>query len=42
VNWVVNGVKGEGDDILNPAVVAAPDFGCMFTPVTHPSVPACP
>jgi hypothetical protein len=41
VNWVVNGVKPAGDDILDPAVVAAPDFGCKFTPVAHPLVPAC-
>ena len=41
VNWVVNGVKPEGDDILNPAAVAAPNFGCRFTPVNHPLVPAC-
>ena len=42
VEWVVDGVKPEGDDILDPAVVAAPDFGCKFTPVAHPLVPACP
>ena len=41
VNWVVKGVKPDGDDILDPATVAAPDFGCKFTPVTHPLVPAC-
>jgi pimeloyl-ACP methyl ester carboxylesterase len=31
VNWVENGVKPDGDDILDPAVVADPDFGCNFT-----------
>jgi len=31
VNWVENGVKPEGDDILDPATVAADDFGCKFT-----------
>ena len=41
VNWVVKGVKPDGDDILDPATVAAPNFGCKFTPVTHPFVPAC-
>jgi pimeloyl-ACP methyl ester carboxylesterase len=41
VNWVVKGVKPDGDDILDPATVAAPDFGCKFTPVTHALVPAC-
>ena len=41
VGWVVHGVKPAGDDILDPAVVAAPRFGCNFTPVTHPLVPPC-
>ena len=42
VNWVVNGVKAEGDDILNPAAVAAPNFGCRFTAPGHPgNLPAC-
>jgi hypothetical protein len=42
VNWVENGVKPEGDDILDPLAVADPAFGCKFTPVTHNLVPACP
>lgn len=42
VGWVVNGATPEGDDILDPAKVAEPDFGCRFTPVAHPGVPACP
>ena len=42
VNWVVKGVKPDGDDILDPATVVVPNFGCMFTPVTHPFVPVCP
>jgi pimeloyl-ACP methyl ester carboxylesterase len=42
VNWVVDGVKPPGDDILNPAVVAAPNFGCQFTPTAHDLVPPCP
>ena len=29
--WVDDGVKPAGDDILNPAVVADPLFGCQFT-----------
>jgi len=41
VNWVVNGVKPQGDNILDPATVAAPNFGCKFTTATHPLVPAC-
>ncbi|MEJ2089188.1 MAG: hypothetical protein P8Y69_12115 [Gammaproteobacteria bacterium] len=31
VNWVENGVPASGDDILNPAAVAADDFGCTYT-----------
>lgn len=31
VNWVKNGVKPEGDDILNPQAVADPAFGTKFT-----------
>lgn len=42
VNWVSNGVKPAGDDILTPAVVADPNFGCAFTQGTHALAPACP
>jgi pimeloyl-ACP methyl ester carboxylesterase len=42
VNWVVNGVKPEGDDILDPAVVADPHFGCRFSVPGHPGFPPCP
>lgn len=31
VAWVEHGVKPAGDDVTDPAVVAAPDFGCRFT-----------
>jgi hypothetical protein len=31
VNWTENGVKPTGDDILDPASVADPNFGCQFT-----------
>jgi pimeloyl-ACP methyl ester carboxylesterase len=31
VDWVENGVKPQGDDILSPENVARPDFGCQFT-----------
>jgi hypothetical protein len=42
VNWAVNGAKPEGDDILDPAAVAAPSFGCRFTAPGHPgSLPVC-
>ena len=42
VNWVSNGVKPAGDDILTPAVVANPSFGCAFTQGAHALAPACP
>ncbi len=41
VNWVSNGVKPAGDDILTPAVVANPNFGCNFTVGSHTLAPAC-
>ena len=31
VNWVENGIKPGGDDILDPVAVAAANFGCNFT-----------
>ncbi|HXG03585.1 MAG TPA: hypothetical protein VNO23_09260 [Candidatus Binatia bacterium] len=42
VNWVVNGVKPEGDDVLDPAVVADPNFGCRFSVPGHAGYPSCP
>lgn len=50
VNWVNNGVHPAGDNVLDPAVVASPSFGCRFTdptPGAHPAWtlvhgPACP
>ena len=41
VNWVVNDVKPAGDDILNPAAVADPKFGCQFSVPGHAGFPAC-
>ena len=41
VNWVANGVKPAGDDILDPAIVANPNFGCNFTVGAHALAPAC-
>jgi pimeloyl-ACP methyl ester carboxylesterase len=35
--WVETGVKPDGDDWLNPAAVAAPDFGCTFTDFITPN-----
>lgn len=31
VKWEQQGVKPEGDDVLTPAVVADPQYGCKFT-----------
>jgi fermentation-respiration switch protein FrsA (DUF1100 family) len=42
VNWVTNAVKPAGDDILTPAVVADPKFGCNFSVPGHAGFPACP
>jgi pimeloyl-ACP methyl ester carboxylesterase len=42
VNWVVNGAKPTGDDILSPAVVADPTFGCTFSVPGHAGFPPCP
>jgi hypothetical protein len=41
VSWVSDGVKPAGDDILTPAVVANPNFGCNFTVGAHALAPAC-
>jgi hypothetical protein len=39
---VVNGVKPEGDDVLDPAAVADPNFGCRFSVPGHAGYPSCP
>lgn len=47
VSWVKDGITPHGDDLLDPEVVADPNFGCNFTsedrvlpfPLT---IPACP
>jgi acetyl esterase/lipase len=41
VDWVENGVKPEGDDILDPVAVADDDFGCDFTTFDRFGIPAC-
>jgi hypothetical protein len=38
VKWVEGGVKPAGDDVLTPAVVASPTYGCQFTDKTAPRV----
>lgn len=42
VNWVTNGVKPAGDDVLDPAAVADPSFGCQFSLPGHPGFAPCP
>lgn len=54
VKWVEAGIKPAGDDVLDAAKVAAPDFGCTFTDKAAPrqwnttpglaflTPPACP
>jgi len=41
VNWVVNGVKPGGDNVLAPAAVADPKFGCQFSVPGHPFYAPC-
>jgi pimeloyl-ACP methyl ester carboxylesterase len=41
-NWVTNGVRPAGDDILTPATVANPNFGCQFSLPGHAGFAACP
>jgi hypothetical protein len=54
VKWVEGGIKPAGDDVLDPAAVASPNFGCKFTDKVSPrqwntvpdlaflTPPACP
>ncbi len=53
VSWVEGGLKPAGDNVLDPAAVAAPNFGCTYTDKTAPRFwdqpglgflkpPACP
>ena len=38
VQWVEAGVKPAGDDVLDPAAVADPNFGCTFTDKVSPRI----
>lgn len=42
VNWVENGDRPAGDDVLTPSTVASPAFGCQFTTPGHIGYPPCP
>jgi pimeloyl-ACP methyl ester carboxylesterase len=41
-NWVENGVKPAGDDVLTPSNVANANFGCQFSLPGHAGFAACP
>ena len=41
VNWVETGAKPAGDDVLTPAVIAQPKYGCNFTQATRAGYAAC-
>jgi len=36
VEWVETGARPAGDEVLDPAAVAAPDYGCRFTDFATP------
>ncbi|HEX9181643.1 MAG TPA: alpha/beta hydrolase, partial [Burkholderiales bacterium] len=38
VKWVEGGIKPAGDDVLDPAAVADPNFGCTFTDKVSPRI----
>ncbi len=43
INWVETGAKPAGDIVLDPAAVAAANYGCMFSdPVGHLLAEPCP
>ena len=42
VAWLEQGLKPAGDDVTNPAAVAAPNFGCTFTSGNHLLGAPCP
>jgi pimeloyl-ACP methyl ester carboxylesterase len=41
VRWETQGIKPEGDDVLDPVIVANPQYGCTFTTRQRPGLPAC-
>lgn len=42
VAWKKSGIKPAGDDVLTPATVADPNYGCRFTRGIRAGVAACP
>jgi hypothetical protein len=41
IDWAEHGTVPEGDEILDPAVLADPFFGCTFTTVDRIGMPSC-
>lgn len=41
IEWEQNGTKPDGDEMLDPAVIADPDYGCEFSTEDRPGMPAC-
>ncbi len=42
IAWEQNGTKPEGDNVLDPEVVASDDYGCEFTTEKRANIAACP
>ena len=42
VRWVETGERPDGDNVLDPAAVAAEDYGCRFTRGMHLAAAPCP
>lgn len=42
INWEQNNIRPDGDEILDPDVVSASDYGCQFSTEDRAGLPACP
>lgn len=42
VRWEQHGERPQGDDVLDHAIVAAPDYGCKFSSSSRPGCPVPP
>ncbi|MDH3303229.1 MAG: phthalyl amidase [Acidimicrobiia bacterium] len=42
IDWAQTGVRPDGDMVLDPAVVADPNYGCNYTRGGHPFGTPCP
>ncbi|MBA1147298.1 alpha/beta hydrolase [Ectothiorhodospiraceae bacterium WFHF3C12] len=41
INWEQNGIRPEGDEVLDASVIADPNYGCQFTTPERQGLPAC-